>query len=168
MEKPKRTISILLTRQYDGFSQIIYNITGRGYTHASLGLEGDSGGFYSFNVRGFCEETLEKYRRHGVEISCCYQLEVTEEVYDILYQSIQRFKEHKKQYHYGYWCIIFGLLHIPFFEKNGYFCSQFVAELLNRAGVIENKKKSNLYLPNQFQWELQKLPCLRKVLYGVV
>lgn len=168
METQTKTIQVLLTRNYDLFSQLIYQVTGHGYTHASLGLEEECARFYSFNVKGFCEETPEKHRRHGVDVSRCYQLEVSEAAYELLWQSIQDFKAHKKQYHYAHLGVILCLLRISFREKNGYFCSQFVAELLKKAGVLDSKKKSNLYLPNQFQWDLRKLSVLKEVKYCVI
>ena len=65
-----KEITILLTRYSDWISSFVYHVAGHGYTHASLSLGG--GIYYSFNYRGFCEETLEKHRRRGVEqsLSC--------------------------------------------------------------------------------------------------
>jgi hypothetical protein len=57
-------------------------------------------------------------------------------------------------------------MHIPFQFKNRYFCSQFVAEILEHAGAVRLKKKNTLYLPNQL---LDGMECLfpgKKVLYG--
>jgi inositol transport system substrate-binding protein len=40
-------------------------------------------------------------------------------------------------------------MHIPYKFKNRYFCSQFVAEILEHAGAVRLKKKNTLYLPHQ-------------------
>ena len=44
----ERTVYILLTRSGTCFSRLIHLATGDGYTHASIGLEGPDGPFYSF------------------------------------------------------------------------------------------------------------------------
>ena len=62
-----KTISILLTKYSDLVSTFIYSITGRGYTHVSLALGGTETEFYSFNYHGFCVETRERHRKHGVK-----------------------------------------------------------------------------------------------------
>jgi hypothetical protein len=44
--------------------------------------------------------------------------------------------------------------------KKKYFCSSFIAELLEKARVIELKKKNTRYLPAQLQRELMLCPLL--------
>ena len=44
----ERRIYILLTRSGTWFSHLIYFATRDSYTHASIGLDGPSGPFYSF------------------------------------------------------------------------------------------------------------------------
>jgi len=56
-----KKVTILLTEYSDALSRFIYYISGRGYTHISLGLEEDEDRFYSFNYKGFCIETIEFY-----------------------------------------------------------------------------------------------------------
>lgn len=90
-----RTITVLLTRYYSTFSNFLYWVSGRGYTHASLAL-----------------------------------------------------------------C----LLHIPSKVKNGYFCSQFVLEMLELSGSVSLKKEASLYLPNQLPGVLGELGCVKEVI----
>jgi inositol transport system substrate-binding protein len=44
--------------------------------------------------------------------------------------------------------LVLCLLHIPFKFQDKYFCSQFVAEILEQSGAVRLKKKNTLYLPH--------------------
>ncbi len=72
-----KCISVLLTTYPGRFSKAIACLSGRGYTHASIGLE-DPDVFYSFHFRGFAVETPEKLRRQGVTQSRCYRLLISD------------------------------------------------------------------------------------------
>ena len=63
-------LRVLLTKYPGRFSRLLALLSGRGFTHASIGLEGD-GRFYSFSFRGFTEETPDKLRRRGVTAGRC-------------------------------------------------------------------------------------------------
>lgn len=162
-----KKVSILLTKYSDLLSCLVYYVTGRGYTHVSLGLE-EEDRFYSFNFKGFCVETMEKHRRRGVDRSICYQIEVADESYRILEESIQLFEENREEYRYTKAGVFFALLHLPFQRNKHYFCSQFVAELLIVSGAMALRKSANLYLPNQLPIELERFCGLRQVIPNVV
>jgi len=147
-----RKITILLTKYSDWTSSLIYYLTGRGYTHASLGVENV---YYSFNYKGFHTETVESHRRHGVKRSISCELLISEESYQRLWQRIQRFERNRTQFHYSRLGVVFCLLRIPFHREKHYFCSQFVAEMLKQSGAVSLEKKPELYLPNHFLQELR-------------
>src|SRR5699024_12713430 len=66
--------------------------------------------------------------------------------YTTLFRSqkeIEHFLEKRKSYHYALLGAFCCSIHIPVKFKNGYFCSQFVAEILERAGVAALKKKKS-------------------------
>lgn len=162
-----KTVKVLLTRHIDLSSHILSFVSSRGYTHASIGLEGDPY-FYSFNYRGFCIETMEKHKKHGVRESLCYQVQVSEQAYAVLQNVIQRFRDCRSHFKYtrlGVFCCTFR---VPFLWKNHYFCSQFVAELLHSSGAVRLNKPSYLYLPNQFCGEVEQCKGLIQTLYNVV
>lgn len=96
-----KEITILLTRYSDWISSFVYHIAGHGYTHASLGLGG--GVYYSFNYRGFCEETLEKHRRRGVEQSLSCVLAVSDQAYQDIQARIKAFQRQRAEYRYPGW-----------------------------------------------------------------
>ncbi len=145
-----KEIRVLLTKYSDWISNMVYRLCGKGYTHASISLEEDFNCYYSFNYRGFAFETVEKHRKRGVRHSRCYQIEVSDEAYENIREKIKLIQETKEEWHYTRLGLLCCILHIPFRWKKHYFCSQFVAELLEQSGELEMIRPSFLYLPNHF------------------
>ena len=164
----EKTIKILLTTYSDFISALLYVTGGRGYTHASISVDEKEPCYYSFNYKGFCMETLEKHRHRGVSKSMVYELTVSSEAYEKIKSRLNFFIDHKKEFQYTRLGVLCCLCHIPFFWKNHYFCSQFVAELLNCPEEISLEKQPVLYLPNHFRRELEHCPRLSKICYNVV
>ena len=163
-----RAISILLTKYSDWISTLVYHIGGRGFTHSSIALEEDQNTYYSFNYRGFAVETVEKHRNRGVKNSRCIQLQISDEAYQKIKWRIQNMLKNRTAFRYtrlGVFCCIF---HLPVRQKNRYFCSQFVAELLQESGEVPLRQVPSLYLPNHFAQELPALPICRNVLWNVI
>lgn len=145
-----REISILLTKYSDWISNLVWHFCGRGYTHASIALEDEPGKYYSFNYRGVAVETIEKHKRRGVRRSRCYRIKISDTAYQMIREKIQRFMEEKDTYSYTRLGVLCCICRIPFQWEKHYFCSQFVAELLEQSGAVELKKTSSLFLPNHF------------------
>lgn len=161
----KRVITVLLTRYRSIFANFIYWISGRGYTHASLGLDEDDGCYYSFNFKGFKIEHPGKWKKiYGNSIS--YKLEVPQEEYDVIRITILEMEHHREQYRYSRLSLLLCLLHIPCKIKNRYFCSQFVAEMLQLSKSIRLEKRASLYLPNDLPCELKRQYCLKEIIYN--
>ena len=163
-----KQISILLTKYSDWTSRLIHWMSGRGYTHSSIALEDSPERYFSFNHRGFTEETLEKHRRHGVRQSRCYQIQVSDEVYAALESRIQWFLTHRTRFRYSRFGVCCCLLHIPFRRKDQYFCSQFVAELLADSGAVSLSRNPTLFQPNHFIELLEHQPCCVRIVENVV
>ncbi len=145
-----KQISILLTKYNDWTSTFVYYIAGRGYTHSSISLEDDPDTFYSFNYRGFAIETVEKHRRRGVLNSCSVTIEISDEEYDLLRLCIYDFMEKKDTYKYTHLGALCCALRIPIRFQNAYFCSHFVAEVLEQSGAVRLDKKPWRHIPNNF------------------
>ncbi|MGN0662274.1 MAG: hypothetical protein ACI4LE_03915 [Faecalibacterium sp.] len=158
-----KTITILLTRYSDCGSSLLYYLTGRSYTHASLGLEEEPGTYYSFNYRGFCVETLEKHRRRGVDRSVSYELSVPDGAYETLRARLGEFKAHRDGLRYTRLGVLLCLLHIPLRREGYYFCSQFVAEMLQSSGACPLYRAAELYQPNHFFRELPRSSQLLRI-----
>lgn len=152
----KRTIWILLSRHRDWRSNIIYYMTGRKYTHASISIDKEWKTFYSFNIKGFCRENPRHFRStdEGGE-KVLYELTVSGEQYQLIKDRIDQMNAERKKYHYSQLGVLLCFLHIPHKLHNQYFCSQFVAELLRDAGVVQSKKNPSVTVPNTFIKEFQ-------------
>lgn len=164
-QNSKKIITVLLTRYFSTFSNFIYWISGRGYTHASISLNDEY--FYSFNLKGFRREYPgRRVRKCGKSI--CYKLEVSDENFEKVRDRIEQMEEHKEKFSYSRLGIILCMLHIPCKIKNSYFCSQFVMEMLELSGSIMLEKNASLYLPNQLPGVLGKSSCLKEIICNPV
>ena len=160
----KRKLFILLT-QFPGIDAKAMRCWTRfPYTHASIGLEEDLNTFYSFVVKGFIVEDINRYNKPGRAPFPCalFELEVCPAVYNKAKQIIQKFITNKATLRYSYLGLLLSLIRIPSHHQGHYFCSHFVAELLQRSNATRLKKRSTLYLPK----DLQKMNGLKMVFQG--
>lgn len=163
-----KSISIIWTKYSDPMAELFYALTGRTYTHAAISLDEDCAYFYSFGFKGFCRETLEKYRRRGVKKSLSLRLEVPDDVHEELQRKVDFVEENAHSYKYTKLGAFCALLHIPFRRHRHYFCSQFVAELLESAGAAHISRPACLCLPSHLLQDLKRAPCLVEAIMGVV
>ena len=71
----------------------------------------------------------------------------TDEVYEKVKKMVHDYKARKTMLKYSTLGVIMCFLKIPMKRKNHYFCSQFVAEVLQKCKVLTLKKRSTLYFP---------------------
>jgi len=132
-----KTITILLTRYPDLLSGLISVISRSEYSHISISLDENPQIFYSFNFKGFVIEKAGKNSFHKHWLSRLYiRVQVKEEIYRNLYKELMTFASMQKTYKYSFAGVVLCILHIPHKFHNRYFCSQFVAELLVKTGVL--------------------------------
>ena len=158
--RDERTVYILLTRSETWFSKLIHLVTDDRYTHASIGLDGPGGPFYSFGrkYRRFAlpaglvvEEmrgcTLERRK----EIPCClYALNVPAPVYARLRRRLDGMYARREQYRYNLLGALACYFQWPLHRENCYFCSQFAASLLESCGAVRWEKEPALIRPADF------------------
>lgn len=161
------TISVLLTKQEDILSKIIYYITGRGYTHASIGYGEQDDEFYSFNIKGFRREKPKKYRER-ITKSLCFKLKVTKEEYENVVTLIQEFQKNRFLWKYSIFGVILSVLRIPHKRKRHYFCSQFVAEVLEKANITELRKSASLCFPNTLERILRNHRAMDRIVMNPI
>ena len=150
----ERTVYILLTRSGTWFSRLIHLATGDGYTHASIGLEGPDGPFYSFARKyrrlalpaGLVEEAPAAGR--GGETPCrLYALRVSEDAYRRLRRRLALMYGQRERYHYNLLGVLGCWLNLPLRRRRHFFCSQFVAGLLEECGAVTLDKSPDLTRP---------------------
>lgn len=154
-----KEVSILLTKYSDWVSNLVYVLCGRGYTHASISLEENEDTYYSFNYLGFAVETLGKHRRRGVTKSKCFRVKISDQSYESIRQRIHDIELERSSYRYTRLGVLCCILHIPYHINRRYFCSQFVAELLENSGAMKLSRPSNYFLPNHFLSLMEDKRC---------
>ena len=167
-------VYILLTRSGTWFSRLIHFATRDDYTHASIGLEGPEGPFYSFARKhphfalpaGLVEEQVSSRRRC---VPCClYALTVNDQVYFQLRARLTTMYERRAHYHYSLLGALACFLNLPFQRQRHYFCSQFVADLLENCHAMELPKPPALVRPGDFCSMDALTPVHRGLLEGLL
>ncbi len=146
-------VYVLLTQHDDRLSRIIKKATRADYNHVSIGIVDNYEQFYTFNqTYGFyIEHPTKIYTDRKRERKCClYFAEISDESYLELFDILNQFVRNSKNYKYTLFGLIMCFFRISYHRKNTYFCSQFVAELLQKSGAINLKKKPSLIMPNDF------------------
>ena len=152
----ERTVYILLTRSGTWLSRLIHLATQDRYTHASIGLDGPTGPFYSFGRKyehfalpaGLVEEQVTLRRR---TVPCClYELKVSQETYFRLRRQLNCMYARREEYGYNLLGTLACYFNLPLRRRHHYFCSQFVAGLLEDCGALELPKPPALLRPADF------------------
>ena len=151
------TVYILLTRSGTWFSRLIHLATRASYTHASIGLDGPAGPFYSFGrlsprhtlPAGLVQERLEStWQTASRPVPCClYELEVEQETFRDLRETLRGMYERRGDYRYSVLGVLSCSLELPLARHYHFFCSQFVAALLQDCGAVPIPKTPALMRP---------------------
>lgn len=167
-----KTIYILLTRTSTVLSRTIGKTTGDSFTHASLALDAELTRLYSFGRRfahnpflaGFVRESLT----YGVfswdaGIPCAvYALNVDDRTYAAVERRVRRMYELRRRYHYNLLGLLYNYAGRAHSRAYRYFCSEFVADTLQRTGALRLDISPARMRPNDFA----RLPELRLVYQG--
>jgi len=163
-----KQISVLLTRLDGRFSDFIYLCTGRRYTHASIRLD-EMGDYYcSFNYRGLCTEKPKFFARRKIRRSVLFQVSVPAAVHDELKEYLETCLADRDRYHYSKLGVFLCVMRIPHRFQDTFFCSQFVAELLMKANLIEWKRSTSVCTPNHLETALRRCANLRSIISNPV
>ena len=162
---PVRKITILLTQYPTTMAAVLRHLTDFPYTHTSIGLEEDRNTFYSFVKKGFIVEKVTRYNKPGrVPFPCeLYEIPVNEHTYQRVKKLLAEYTARKEELRYTHRSMLLSLLlYVPLQLKDRYFCSHFVAEVLQRSRVLQAEKHCTLYLPKDFP----KLPGAKRIFKG--
>lgn len=155
-QKIQRKVYLLLTEFPDKGTKVIKALTGLEYPHASIGLEEDMNTFYSFVTKGFIVEDINRYAKPGRKAIPCqlYEMHVSEETYLNIKQSLAYFIEFKDMFYYSKKSLVMSILRLPYKRSRfGFFCSQFVAYILQKSKANQEIKSVNKYFSD-------KLSCI--------
>lgn len=166
-----RTVYLLLTRSETYFSRLIHHFTDGEYTHASIGLEGPKGPFYSFARKyprlpwpgGLIQEGVDRgfFSLHPNIPCCLYELEVSEDTYQFLCCRLRTMYANRERYHYSFLGTVACFVGRPFVRRHHKFCSEFVAEMLCESGAVELEQVPAMTRPMDF-CKLEELRAIHR------
>ena len=155
-----KKIYIVVSRTGTLLSKMIHLITKDEYTHASLALSPELEIMYSFGrknplnpfIGGFVVEgkntgTFKRFKNTRVKV---LELDVTEEEYERIQDSIIDFIKNKNAYRYNYEGLLLAVFDVNIEKRNAYYCSQFVKSVLERNNVIASSQLPDITSPNDF------------------
>lgn len=149
------SIYILITKSSTCFSWLIHRMTSAPYTHASIGLEGLHGEFYSFARKytrlclpaGLVKEHSGGPRTVPYQM---YRLSVSRSAYLRVRERLGAMYGHRERYRYNLLGALSAFFNYPLCRRRSYFCSQFVADLLETSGALQLDKNAALIRPVDF------------------
>ncbi|TDQ36569.1 hypothetical protein [Aureibacillus halotolerans] len=179
----ERYIYILLTNTGSLVNRMIKLYTEAPYNHVSLSMDLGLSKLYSFGrrvprnpvVAGFVREDVVHgtYRLFPNTTCALMQVQVSEETYQRVQQTLSQFEQNQHAYRYNFIGLFGVMLEMPVPRKNAYFCSQFVAEVLETSGLSLWQTPAALVSPDDFlqheqcsilyEGRLQDYPLLQKL-----
>ncbi|MFK9094517.1 hypothetical protein [Bacillus salipaludis] len=154
-----RKIYVLLTDTGTIFTKIIKLYTKKPHNHASIVIDDHFNKVYSFGRRnprnpfmaGFVQENIRGgfFRNADCAIYC---VTITEKQFQKIIAKIKEMEEHKDDYRYNLIGLIAVMLNMEIDRKNAFFCSHFVAALLEESGIpIKKQKPLSLVTPHDIK-----------------
>lgn len=170
-----KTIYILLTRSGTLLSNLVYLFTGDAYTHASISFDHCLQPLYSSARKngetmfpaGPCREYFHRgfYKRRQ-QIPCTLlALDVPEEIFHRAKREVDRIIRRSDQYHFNIIGLMLCQANIPLRRRNKFFCSQFVAEILQRSKAVDLPKVPSLMRPMDYT-RMVSIKCLYRGTLG--
>lgn len=143
-----KKVYIVLTHTGTILSRIIRIFTGDEFSHSSISLDSDLKQMYSFGrlnpynpfIGGFVHESISygTFKRFKYTETNIYSLNVTDEQYKKIYETIYFIKKSKEKYKFN----VSGLFAISINKKikrnNYFYCAEFVKYILEINGVQTN------------------------------
>lgn len=168
----KNEIYILLTRSTTYFSRVIGIITRNTFTHASIGLDGPKGTFYSFGRKnvyrylpaGFIGEKITSNKVYsGLTYYSLYKITVTDQQYNRAVNYINKMIDNASAMGYNIAGVLAVLLGITLKRRHHFYCSQFVAH------VLDNAEINGIYNPDKVKpQEFTNIPYIQELDYGYI
>ncbi len=140
-----KKIYIILTHTGTALSKVIKNYTKDEFSHVSIALDDELKQMYSFGRLnpyhpfwgGFVHEYINKgtFKRFYKTKAKVYYLNVTEEKYRIIENTIKKIEREKEKYKFN----VIGLFAAGFHKKIGkeksFYCAEFVKYVIEKSGI---------------------------------
>lgn len=156
-----QSVFILLTNTGTFLTRVIKSYTRAPYNHASISFNRELSELYSFGRKtpnnpldgGFVKEDIKTgtYSRFPNTTCVIYELQVTDREVEKMKRVLHVFIRSRQKYMYNLLGLIGIALKEPVEFSNSYFCSQFVAEILQRSGIKIWNKLPALVTPDDFR-----------------
>ncbi|OKP99595.1 hypothetical protein [Paenibacillus sp. P46E] len=155
------SVYILLTNTGTLFTKLIQGYTKAPYNHASISFDRELTELYSFGRKnpsnplngGFVHEDLRTgtFSKYPNTTCVIYKLHVSGREVEKMRRVLHIFIRSRQKYLYNMLGVIGIALKEPVEFSNSYFCSQFVAEILDRSGIKLWNKLPALVTPDDFR-----------------
>lgn len=141
------------------FAGIIRRVIRQKYIHVAIGLDPGLEEAYSIGRRhpsipliaGFEREDKSRILKAFPEADYMIcSLECSGEQKSYIEERLREAMKKRFRYHYAVAGLAFILWQIPFYQKNHYTCSSYIARLLEEAGVCRWNKHFSLVTPRDF------------------
>lgn len=142
-------------------ARLVKLITQYKYSHVGISLDKSCDKIYSFGRKslnnildgGFVEEKRHGkfFKKFNKTICRIYELEVDDKQYISVQKQISYLKSNESKYKYDFLGASLRIFNIPVSFSNRYVCSQFVAKVLENAGIYKFRKKVYFIKPKDFE-----------------
>lgn len=156
-----RSVFILLTNTGTLFTKLIQSYTRAPYNHASISFDRELSELYSFGRKnpnnplngGFVKEDIKTgtFSKYPDTTCVIYELKVSDREVEKMKRVLRIFIRQHKKFLYNILGVIGIAIKEPVEFSNSYFCSQFVAEILERSGIKLWNKLPALVTPDDFR-----------------
>jgi hypothetical protein len=160
VEKKGKTVYILLTNTGTLFTRTIKLYTRAEYNHVSIAFDSNLNSLYSFGrlnpyipmIGGFVRENIKKgtFGRFKNTTFTLYSFTVDEDTFNNMFKIVREFEDKRTLYKYNIIGLLAVILNIPLERENAFFCSQFVAFVLQKSGMDIFGKPASLVTPVDF------------------
>ncbi|MBW7474658.1 hypothetical protein K0T92_07865 [Paenibacillus oenotherae] len=171
MNESQQHIYVLLTDTGTLFTKLIRMFTKAPMNHASIALDPELKEVYSFGrknrrnplIGGFVKEDMSS---NLFDRATCalYHCTVSKGTYERIRQHMWEMERNEHRYKYNLLGLFGVLLNKRIQRKNAYFCTQFVAAVLEENGVPVSSKPSALVTPA----DIERAQALRQVYRGTL
>lgn len=165
----EKTIYIVLTDTGTVLSRMIGMYTGNGLNHASIAFDEELNEMYSFGrkyqsnpfIAGFVKENATNRIFQGAKCAI-YRCQVSEDEFGRIRNKIRYIEKHKEKYRYNFIGLFGVAVNKGINRERAFFCSQFVATVMNEGDSQLFTVSPSLVQPRHFS----EADCLQEVYEG--